>query len=326
MPSHREARLRHARHFLDRLKALEERYLCGGDEAQQSLLSFDECWPQIERGQQWAAECRSTDPAAQELAQAYPLGASYLLHLRQPPRQRIEWLEAASAAADGTGERLAKATAVGNLGNAYAELGETEAAIDRLHEAAELLLQAGDARGANVALANIGVTYRKAGDYGRAKEALTEALAMCRRFGDQYGEASVLGNLANVYGDRGDVAKAARAYEDALEIFRKITDTRGIGMTLSNLSRVYAELGETAKAVATYREALVIARQLADSRTEAAALWNLSLIQHDQGEKAEAIEAASVALKIFRDLDAQEEAGTISRRLVQWQHQGKILS
>ena len=69
----------------------------------------------------------------------------------------------------------------------------------------------------------------------------------------------------------------------------------------------------------------MIARQLTDSRTEAAALWNLSIIQHVQGAKAEAIEAASVALKIFRGLDAQEEAGTISRRLVQWQQQENIL-
>lgn len=326
MPSHQEARLRHARHYLARLKSLEDRYLRGGQETRQSLMAFDECWPQIERGQQWAGAFRRTDSIAQELAQAYPLGASYLLHLRQPPRQRIEWLETASAAADDTGEKLAKATAVGNLGNAYAELGDIKTALDRLHEAAELLLKAGDARGANIALANIGMTYRKAGDYARAKEALTEALGMCRRFGDQYGEASVLGNLANVYGDQGEVAKAARAYEDALAIFRKIPDARGESMTLSNLARAYADLGETAKGVATYREALGVARQLADARTEAAALWNLSIIQHDQGAKAEAIEAASVALKIFRDLDAQEEAGTISRRLVQWQQQENIFN
>jgi tetratricopeptide (TPR) repeat protein len=326
MPSHREAQLRHARHYLVRLKSLEQRYLRGGDEAQQSVGAFDECWPQIERGQQWAAAHRSADPEAQELAQAYPLGASDLLHLRQPPRQRIEWLEAASAAADSTGERLAKATAEGNLGNAYAELGETEKAVLRLHEAAELLLQAGDARGANVALANIGMTYRKAHDYGRAEEALTEALALFRRFGDRYGEASVIGNLANVYGDQGDVAKAARAYEQALEIFREIQNTRGVGMTLSNLARAYADLGETTKAVATYREALMVARQLGDSRTEAAALWNLSLIDYDKGEKPEAIEAASVALKIFLGLGAQEEAGIIRRRLAQWQHEGKISS
>jgi len=136
----------------------------------------------------------------------------------------------------------------------------------------------------------------------------------------------LLRNLANVYGDQGDVAKAAGTFEQSLEIFRKIQNARGVGMTLSNLARAYAALGETTKAVATYREALVVARQLRDSRTEALALWNLSLINYDHGEKPEAIEAASVALKIFRGLVAQEEAEGLSRRLVQWQHQGKISS
>jgi tetratricopeptide (TPR) repeat protein len=325
MPSYREARLRHGRHYLDRLKALEDRYMRGGEESRQSLLAFDECWPQIAWGQQWAAAHKSTDREAQDLTQAYPLCASYLLHLRLPPGQRIQWLEAASMAADSTGEKLAKATALGNLGNAYADLGELETAVELLHETAELLLQAGDARGANIAVANIGMTLRKAGNFGLAEVALTEALARCRRFGDEYGEASAFGNLGNVYADQGEYTKAVEAHEQALGIFRKLPDTRGVGITLSNLARGYAELGQTAQAVATYREALVIARQLRDPVTEAATLWNLSLIKHEQGEKAEAIEAASAALNLFRAQDASEEAGTISRRLVQWHREEETL-
>jgi hypothetical protein len=62
MPSQRESRLRHARHYLARLKALEGRYLRAGEEALECLLTLDDCWPQIAWGQQWAAAHRATDP------------------------------------------------------------------------------------------------------------------------------------------------------------------------------------------------------------------------------------------------------------------------
>ena len=58
---------------------------------------------------------------------------AYVLPLRQHPHQRVVWLETALAAARGIGDRRGEANALGNLGNAYADLGETRREISPMN-------------------------------------------------------------------------------------------------------------------------------------------------------------------------------------------------
>ena len=61
-------------------------------------------------------------PTASELCIAYP--GTGVLDLRQHPRERIQRLEAMLAAARRVKQRDAQGNALGNMGNAYANLGE----------------------------------------------------------------------------------------------------------------------------------------------------------------------------------------------------------
>ncbi len=130
MPSSREAAHRHAQHFAEVLEATAELYQAGGESVLSGLKSFDTERANIERGREWAAANYESDDAALRLASAYPEAGIACLELRLPPRQRIHWLEVALATARRLGQREAEGIHLGNLGIAYATLGDSQHAIE----------------------------------------------------------------------------------------------------------------------------------------------------------------------------------------------------
>src|SRR5438046_1663036 len=130
MPSLREAQLRHAAYFKTLLKTVDELYQNGGDYAFQAFAAFDAEWNNIEAGQAWAAENAGRDERAAILCKSYPSAGVFLLALRQPPKDRIDWLESALSSAHSLKSRDDEGVILGNLGFAYDDAGDTNKAID----------------------------------------------------------------------------------------------------------------------------------------------------------------------------------------------------
>ena len=257
------ARERHAEHYRGVLANVNKLYLAGGDKVLEGLALFDLERPSIEAGQSWAASRMATHAPAARLAFAYTDAGAYVLSLRLPPRQRIGWLEAAVAGCRQTGDRQGEGNALGNLGNAWDDLGESRKAIE-LYE---------------------------------------QVLAMAREIGDRRGEGTALGNLGIAWAALGEPRKAIGLYEQLLAIAREIGDRRGEGNALGNLGIAWANLGETRKASGLYEQHLAIAREISDLRGENTALWNLALACEELKERERAVELAKESLTIHRAIE-----------------------
>jgi len=78
-------------------------------------------------------------------------------------------------------------------------------------------------------LGDLGNAYRNLGQVEKAIEYYEKALEIAREIGDRQGEGADLGNLGNAYSDLGQVEKAIEYYEQALVIAQEIGDRQGEG-------------------------------------------------------------------------------------------------
>ncbi len=306
-----EAQKRHARHYERVLRAARELYEQGGDSIPRGLALFDLEWVNIQAGQAWAAGNAEMDDTTAQLCNSYPDAGSYCLNLRLHSRDWIRWLEAALAAARRLKRRDAEGVHLGNLGLAYAALGETRRAIEFYEQRLQIARDAkhGDRRGEGNALGNLGNAYAALGETRRAIEFFEQCLKLHREIGDRRGEGADLGNLGLAYADLGETRRAIEFYEQHLQIAREIGDRRGEGNALGNLGLAYADLGETRRAIEFYEGALAIAREIGDWRGEGNALGNLGVAYRNLGETRRAIEFYEQCLKLHREIGDRRGEG-----------------
>ena len=214
-------------------------------------------------------------------------------------------------------DHRAEANALGNLGNAYADLGETRNAIEFYEKALAIDREIGDRRGEGNDLGNLGIAYADLGETRKAIEFYEQALAIELEIGDRRGEGNGFGNLGNAYAALGETRKAIEFYEQHLVIAREIGDRRGEGNALGNLGSAYADLGETRKAIEFYEQHLVIARKIGDRHGEASSLFNASLAFHELGDTQKAIAWARDALRIYTEIESPHAEKT-RRQLREW--------
>ena len=90
------------------------------------------------------------------------------------------------------------------------------------HFGNEILLESKGDHG--IILGNLGNAYNNLGDPRKAIEYYEQALKIAKEIGDRFGEGSDLGNLGSAYSDLGDPRKAIEYYEQALKIAKEIGD------------------------------------------------------------------------------------------------------
>jgi tetratricopeptide (TPR) repeat protein len=224
---------RHAEFYERVARAADALYLQGSENLRAGLDLFDAELPHIRAGQAWAAANMERNDDAARLCSAYPDAAVYVADLRLSAREQIRWLEQAVTAARKLGNRQSEGAHLGNLGLAYAALGDVRKAI----------------------------------------EYYEQQLVITREIGDRRGEGNALGNLGNAYADLGDVRKAIEYYEQRIEIAREIGDRRGEGNALANLGQAYKKLGDMNKAKELWRAALAIFEAIEDPNVERVRKW-----------------------------------------------------
>lgn len=129
-------------------------------------------------------------------------------------REALAELEAASALADRTGYVVQRAMALSNEGDAYASLGEYDAAVDS-YLAARDAFQAAGSRMVACPLAGLGLIYRLRGEAARARSAYEESVQQAERVGNRDAMVAALAGLARVRA-AGEPAKAAALADRAL--------------------------------------------------------------------------------------------------------------
>lgn len=243
------ARARHASHFVAVLSAATELYLQGNEHILSGLSIFDRERSNILAGQAWAVERAEVSEEAARVAKQFPHSGAHLLKLRLSPHEQIAWVEAGLAGARKLGDRLLEGAHLGDLGIAYAALGETHRAIEHFEQCLAIARETGDRRGEGNALGNLGNAYAELGETRRAIDLHAHDLAIRRELGDRRGEGNALGNLGTAYADLGETRQAIELYGQRLEIAREIGDRRGGANASWNLGAAYEKLGETARAI-----------------------------------------------------------------------------
>ena len=297
------AALRHATFYRDLLGKSRQLYLSGNDAVLEGLALFDRERAEILAGQRWAAGHADSEDTAARLAADYPYVGIDLIFLRLHSLTQVAWLEAALAACRRLGDRLGEGVALGNLGLAWARLGELRKAIEYHERNLVIALEIVDRRGEGNALGNLGLAWAELGEPRKAIEFHELALVISREIGDRRGEGNALGNLGVAWRDLGEPRKAIERQEQALVISREIGDRRDEGAALGNLGLFWADLGEPRKGIKYYEQQLVIAREIGDRRGEGNALWNAALAHEKLGARDGALGRAKAAVVIYRAIE-----------------------
>ena len=305
-----DARQKHAKHYSKVLSQAEKFYEMGGTNLLAGLKLFDREWANIKVGQAWvknkitfSSKLNKSDlRLVLQMASSYAKDGIYVLNLRLYPRDKIDWLETGLKAAKMMKDRSAESAHLGNLGLAYADLGETRKAIGYLERALKIARKIGDQRDEEAWLGNLGLAYAGLGDTRKAIEYHEQPLATAREIGNKRSEGRHLGSLGLAYFALGEMHKALEYHEQALAIAREIGDRRGEGTNLGNLGLAYADLGEMRKALEYHEQALAIAREIGDKMGEGVELGNLGLAYAELGETLRAIEYYEHALAIAREI------------------------
>jgi len=352
---------RYATHYKEVLRAAHVLYLEGGVALARSLALFDLEWGNIQAGHSWVAvQDVEVDEDVARLGMDYPIMGMNILLLRQHPRDRIRWLEIAFACAQRLKDRANEGYALGNLGNAYADLGETRRAIQFHEQALRIVREFRNRRAEGTILGNLGLAYADLGETQRAIEFYEQQLTIAREIRDRRSEGNALNNLAIAYAALGEIKRAIEFYEQQLTIAREIGDHRSEGAALGNLGIAYKNLGETKRAIEFYeqqltiareigdrkvegyalgnlgtayvvegkpdraiqfyQQRLTIAREIGDRRGEGNALWNMSRPLNQLGERAQAIQHAEQALTIYEQIE-DPNAAQVRAQLVAWREQ-----
>jgi tetratricopeptide (TPR) repeat protein len=301
------ARRRHAEHFIRVAELAAGLYLKGGEHVVDGLALFDRERSHLEAAFDWL-ESRGDKESAPLLVSLMD-AVAYISDLRFHPRQRIRWLEAQAKTARLAGDRHGEGSALGNLGNAYAALGDARKAIEFYEQALVIDREIGDQRGAGASLGNLGNAYAALGDARKAIEFLNLALVIARETSERRGEGAALGNLGNAYAALGEVRKAIEFYEQRLIIAREMSDRRGEGHALGNLGSACLTLGEARKAIGFYEQALIIRRKIGDRRGEGQDVGNLGMAYAALGDARKAIEFYEQALVTAREIGDRRGEG-----------------
>ena len=190
------------------MSASNNLYLQGNEAIARGLALFDTEWTNIKAGQAWAVAHTDKDPAAAQLCRFYPDAGVYALDLRLHQRERIRWLEAALKAARQLKHSEAEGVHLGNLGNAYADLGEMRKAIAFYEQRLAI-----------------------------ARKIYSASNSEAERTAARRGEANALGNLGSAYKDLGETRKAIEFCEQVLMINREIGHRRGESNTLATSAK-----------------------------------------------------------------------------------------
>jgi tetratricopeptide (TPR) repeat protein len=310
-------RTHHAEHYLNVLAKCNVLYERGGEAIKDGLARFDAERRNIEAGQKWACDELCEDEAAARLCNSYPNVAGDVLHLRQRPRERIVWREAALAAAQRLKIRASEGRHLGNLGTAYYELGELPRAIECLEQCVAILREVKDQRLEGVALVNLANAYVESGDTRRAIKAYEKCLAIAREIGDRRTEGYAVGNLAVAYERLGEIEQCIEYLENLHNIALEIGDERMEAMAWGNLGVVYERLGKTRRAIEFYEQRLIIAREIGDRHSEGRTHARLAIALEKDGNRDQAIIHAEAGLKILEEFE-DPNADQMREQLARW--------
>jgi tetratricopeptide (TPR) repeat protein len=207
----------------------------------------------------------------------------------------------ARVAAAASGDRVAEALALTNLGVVAIRQGEDQQATGYLQEAHGLYRDSSDLIGQARTLHNLGILDHRCDRDDRAVRQIQQAIRLFREAGDRVGHIHSISFLGKVHSQLGNYELAAECQQDALILSREIGDRTGEGFALGYLSEIEQARGRYPQAASHLYQALAIFREIGNRNGEGDAHNDLGSLGLRQEHYSQAIGHFKRALAIFRE-------------------------
>ncbi len=227
----------------------------------------------------------------------------------------IECYEQALDAARKMGDAPSQMQSHFNLGRGFAGMGFVDRSIASFEEALKYARQLNDADAEMQAWSGKGDAFAKFGRWAEAKECYEMSLSRARALGDRAAEARSLKQLASVASRQGDTDSAIRYCRTALEIHHQTEDRHGESETLLTLGNIHLMRGEPTFALDYYHAVIPILSEIGDRQGEAMALSGLAMAYESAGELHNTIKFYEQALMIFREIGDRASEANVLMRL-----------
>jgi CHAT domain-containing protein len=240
------------------------------------------------------------------------LKAGEIYFLLSEYAQALEQYENAEALAQKSGDWMAEATALSQMGRVQSYLGNNDLAQKQLSQSLALFKryevnQSIDAAHAyGEALSNLAEVSYSRGDFLNASKQLDSALAEFQY--DRKGEARVRLLKGYIAGTIGATNEALAEIWSALRLYREINDKSGEGLALTALGLWHSFSKDHSRAIQFHNEALAIFRAIGNRRSEAVALNAIGQGYEDLKETSNALAYFYSALKLFENTGALDAA------------------
>jgi tetratricopeptide (TPR) repeat protein/transcriptional regulator with XRE-family HTH domain len=224
------------------------------------------------------------------------------------PQQAADHYRQALALFRAADDRSGEAQALGSMGHAETGLGRYEQAARHIQEAVAIFRDIGDRFGEARSLGNLGLVRQRQGRYQEAADYQKLTADLCREVCDRQGEAFALARLGVIDLRLGRHQPAAGYLRQALTLFEELSNKTSACEVLVKLGDVYAALGRTAQAAGNYEQVVAISREIGHLTQEADALNCLGELLLRTGEPAQARARHSAALRLASETDAASVA------------------
>ena len=159
------------------------------------------------------------------------------------------------------GDARMVANALGLLGWAALDAGETDSALALTLEAHEAARGGASPYIESMSLWQVGVCLAVRGEFDDAERTIEEAVDLQTKLGNARSVGGSKKSLAGIALLRGDHAQARRLFEESLDIHRSLGDAQGISHSLSHLAFLALEAGDPRTSRDLVSEALAIERE-----------------------------------------------------------------
>jgi DNA-binding SARP family transcriptional activator len=272
-------------------------------------------WCEAERPRLVNAVRLAADSGSREIAWKLPAAAMSFFYRRSHWTNWVTTHQIGLASARESGDKLAEAWMLNNLGMAYGQQ-RMEESVGCFEQALVLYREAGDAKGEARAANNVAKAYLDLGRFSEALAAAQKSLGIQRQLGKYYGEGIALDNLGCAYRELAQYDEAIDCLRQALAIFRELGDRDAEADSLSELGVAYLGRAGMDQAIACLREALAIRRDIGDRHGQALTLHRLGLTQQSAGNPEEARELLSEALHLLEELGDHAQSAQVRANLV----------
>jgi tetratricopeptide (TPR) repeat protein len=264
-------------------------------------------WPEIIRGQRDGRPVSAAVGIVAELGEStdddelHAFVDDYmgrLLCLQGDNEAGLRWFERGLSAVAALDNPALHCSLVGNLANAYRNLGRLREARRAYEDAIASASDNGLYEQHINHLSNLAMVEADVGNTPARIELLREArtVASTHHFDEQL--ASVANNLGGAYYRVGDYVGAKDLYEEALAGAQRSQNTRLHALAVGNLAQVLAKLGEMRQARDRYKEALTATKAIGDASAESHALAGLSRLAARDDDAGLAEELALRAVEV----------------------------